>query len=99
MSLYEGHAIQVSVSDGIAELVFDDKAESVNKFDRATLEDLRAAVAAIEAADGIRGMVVSSGKPVFIVAGIQDGTVGTRGPCLLQAAAHPNRRRLTGPQL
>ena len=65
--LYEGQAIQVSVSDGVAVLVFDNKAESVNKFDRRTLDELGAATQAIAAATGVRGLVVESAKDAFIV--------------------------------
>ncbi len=65
--LYEGQAITVSVTDGTAQLVFDAKGESVNKFDRATLAELRAATDALKAAEGVTGLVVSSGKKVFIV--------------------------------
>jgi 3-hydroxyacyl-CoA dehydrogenase/enoyl-CoA hydratase/3-hydroxybutyryl-CoA epimerase/enoyl-CoA isomerase len=65
--LYQGQAIQVSMSDGVAELVFDRQGASVNKFDRATLLDLSAATAALEAAEGVAGLVVHSGKSTFIV--------------------------------
>ncbi|MDP6932691.1 MAG: 3-hydroxyacyl-CoA dehydrogenase NAD-binding domain-containing protein, partial [Myxococcota bacterium] len=64
---YQGQCIQVSESGGIAELVFDAQGQSVNKFDRATLEDLEQAVAAVSAMDGIVGLIVRSGKDKFIV--------------------------------
>ncbi len=65
--LYEGKAIQLSVTEGTAELVFDYKDESVNKFDRVTLDELRAAADVLKTTDGVTGLVVSSGKDVFIV--------------------------------
>ena len=65
--LYEGQAIQLSVTDGTANLVFDYQTESVNKFDRATLDELRAAVDVLKATEGVTGMVASSGKSTFIV--------------------------------
>ncbi len=65
--LYQGQAIQVSVSEGIATLVFDNKDESVNKFDQRTLGELRAAVEALGGAEGVRGLVVESAKDAFIV--------------------------------
>ena len=41
--IYEGKAITVSmIEDGIAELKFDLQGESVNKFNRVTLDDLKA---------------------------------------------------------
>src|SRR5690554_3990523 len=66
--IYEGKAITVNmIEGGIAELKFDLQGESVNKFDRVTLEDLKAAVAAIQANTDVKGVLVSSGKDVFIV--------------------------------
>ena len=66
--IHSGNAITVQMlSDGIAELRFDLQGESVNKFNRATVEDLKAAVAAINANSDVKGVVVTSGKPVFIV--------------------------------
>ena len=66
--IYEGKAITVkALESGIVELNFDLKGESVNKFNRLTLTDLRQAVDAIKADGSIKGVVVSSGKDVFIV--------------------------------
>ena len=66
--IYEGKAITVSmIEDGIAELKFDLQGESVNKFNRVTLDDLKAAVAAISGNSDVKGVLVSSGKSVFIV--------------------------------
>ncbi len=66
--IYSGTAISVQALDGgIAEFKFDLANESVNKFNRATVEDLAAAVAAVKADSSIKGLIVTSGKPVFIV--------------------------------
>jgi 3-hydroxyacyl-CoA dehydrogenase/enoyl-CoA hydratase/3-hydroxybutyryl-CoA epimerase/enoyl-CoA isomerase len=66
--IYEGKAITVAaLEDGIVELKFDLKGESVNKFNRLTLDELRQAVDAIKADASVRGVVVSSGKDAFIV--------------------------------
>ena len=66
--MYQGQSIQVSKLDGaIAELTFDSKTDSVNKFDARTINELREAVAAIQADGGIKGLIVSSAKDVFIV--------------------------------
>jgi 3-hydroxyacyl-CoA dehydrogenase/enoyl-CoA hydratase/3-hydroxybutyryl-CoA epimerase/enoyl-CoA isomerase len=66
--IYEGKAITVTaLESGIVELKFDLKGESVNKFNRLTLTELRDAVAAIKADDSVKGVLVSSGKDVFIV--------------------------------
>jgi 3-hydroxyacyl-CoA dehydrogenase/enoyl-CoA hydratase/3-hydroxybutyryl-CoA epimerase/enoyl-CoA isomerase len=66
--IYEGKAITVkALESGIVELRFDLKGESVNKFNRLTLGELRQAVDTIKADDSIKGVLVSSGKDVFIV--------------------------------
>ena len=66
--IYEGKAITVNMIDGgIAELKFDLQGESVNKFDRVTLEELQAAVTAIQSNTDVKGVLVTSGKDVFIV--------------------------------
>ncbi|WP_369854783.1 fatty acid oxidation complex subunit alpha FadB [Candidatus Thalassolituus haligoni] len=66
--IYEGKAITVSMIEGdIAELRFDLQGESVNKFNRATLEELQAATVAIAANDAVKGVLLTSGKDSFIV--------------------------------
>lgn len=66
--IYSGSSISVSLlGDGIAELKFDLANESVNKFDRATLTELAAATEAIKANKDVKGVIVTSGKGVFIV--------------------------------
>jgi 3-hydroxyacyl-CoA dehydrogenase/enoyl-CoA hydratase/3-hydroxybutyryl-CoA epimerase/enoyl-CoA isomerase len=66
--IYSGSAISVSLlNDGIAELKFDLANESVNKFDRATLNELSTATNAIKADKNVKGVIVTSGKGVFIV--------------------------------
>ncbi len=66
--IYQGNAVSVQLlDDGIAELKFDLQGESVNKFDRATLEDLSKATEALKGNDQVKGIVVTSAKNVFIV--------------------------------
>ncbi len=66
--IYEGKAITVeALEDDIVEFKFDLKGESVNKFNRLTLTELRDAVAAINANNAVKGVVVTSAKDVFIV--------------------------------
>jgi len=66
--MYQGQSIQVRKLEGdIAELCFDSKTDSVNKFDARTVNELREAVAAIQADGSVKGLVVTSGKDVFIV--------------------------------
>ena len=66
--IHAGNAITVQMlADGIAEFRFDLQGESVNKFNRATIEDFQAAIAAVKANNDIKGLVVSSAKSTFIV--------------------------------
>ncbi|SFM53926.1 fatty acid oxidation complex subunit alpha FadB [Halopseudomonas yangmingensis] len=66
--IYEGKAITVqALEDGIVELKFDLQGESVNKFNRATLAELQTAVTAIQSNSSVKGVIVTSGKDVFIV--------------------------------
>jgi 3-hydroxyacyl-CoA dehydrogenase/enoyl-CoA hydratase/3-hydroxybutyryl-CoA epimerase/enoyl-CoA isomerase len=63
--IYQGKAITVKLlEDGIAELNFDLQGESVNKFNRLTLEDLNAAVQALQGKDDVKGLIVTSSKIV-----------------------------------
>jgi 3-hydroxyacyl-CoA dehydrogenase / enoyl-CoA hydratase / 3-hydroxybutyryl-CoA epimerase / enoyl-CoA isomerase len=66
--IYQSDALTVTRLDGdIAELNFDLQGESVNKFDQNTVGHLKAALDAIEAEQGLKGLLVTSAKPVFIV--------------------------------
>lgn len=66
--IYQGKAIGVeALGDGIAELRFDLAGESVNKFNRLTLGELREAVDALRGEAGLRAVLVSSAKDGFIV--------------------------------
>jgi len=68
LMIYEGKAITVKeIEGGIAQLDFDLQGESVNKFNRLTLEELRAATDAVKARNNLKGMVVTSSKDSFIV--------------------------------
>ncbi|WP_137168193.1 fatty acid oxidation complex subunit alpha FadB [Salinimonas lutimaris] len=65
--IYEGNSLAVTLlDDGFAELVFDAKG-SVNKFDRQTVKELDEATAALSSRSDVKGLLVRSGKPVFIV--------------------------------
>lgn len=66
--IYQSDQLTIKRLDGdIAELNFDLQGESVNKFDNATVTSLTAGLDALEAENGIKGLLVSSGKAVFIV--------------------------------
>ena len=66
--MYSGKTLRLSMHEGgIAELCFDRQGESVNKFDQLTLGELRAAADSLVATPGLKGLVVTSAKSVFIV--------------------------------
>lgn len=65
--IYQGNNLSVALLDGgIAKLNFDNKTESVNKFDKDTLAEFDQAVTALEKASDIKGLIVTSNKKVFI---------------------------------
>ena len=55
------------LDDGLAELRFDLPGESVNKFNAVALASLEAAVDELRAQQGLRGVLITSGKDVFCV--------------------------------
>ena len=61
-------AVRTSLVDSnFAELQFNLKDDSVNKFNAATLQELRQAVDGLKSSEGLQGLLLSSGKDVFIV--------------------------------
>ena len=68
--IYQGQTLSVNFIDtteGLAKLAFDRKNDEINKFDQLTLTELRAAVEAIKAQEGIKGLMLCSTKEAFIV--------------------------------
>ena len=66
--LYTGPAFSAAaLGDGIVELKFDLAGESVNKLNKVALQDFAAATQAIAQDGSVKGVVVTSGKSVFIV--------------------------------
>lgn len=66
--IYQSDQLTIKRLDGdIAELNFDLQGESVNKFDSATVTSLTAGLEALSAESGIKGLLVTSAKAVFIV--------------------------------
>ncbi len=65
--IFKGTALQVDrTPGGFAQLDFNLPSSSVNKLDRATLEELRQAIGEV-ARSGVAGLVLTSSKPAFIV--------------------------------
>ena len=66
--IFQSEAFSVTLgTEGIAELKFDFQNESVNKFNKRAILDLKAAVEVIGANSEIKGLVISSGKSTFVV--------------------------------
>ena len=66
--LYTGPAFSAAaLGDGIVELKFDLAGESVNKLNAVALQDFAAATQAIAQDGSVKGVIVTSGKAVFIV--------------------------------
>ena len=65
--LHQGQTVQLTRLDqGLVELCFDRKGEAINKLDRLALSELHEAIATIAATPGLRGVLLTSGKEVFI---------------------------------
>lgn len=65
--IFQGNSITVTLlEDGIAKLHYDNQTDSVNKFDRATVSEFEQAVTALENNQDVKGLIVTSGKKVFI---------------------------------
>jgi len=66
--IYQSDQLTIDrLEGGLAELKFDLQGESVNKFDSATVSSFTAGLDALEAESDITGLLVTSGKGVFIV--------------------------------
>ncbi len=66
--LFEGQSIQCFLRDsGVAEMRFDNQNESVNKFDRNTLQEWKQVTQILKDHGAVKAVMATSGKPVFIV--------------------------------
>lgn len=81
--MYQGKAISLTrLPDGIAELTFDLQGESVNKFNLLAVSELEQVLSQLEQAKDLQGLLVTSGKEVFIVGAdiMEFGAVFAAGP-------------------
>ncbi|MEO6445278.1 MAG: fatty acid oxidation complex subunit alpha FadJ [Gemmatimonadaceae bacterium] len=62
-------ALRLTITDGIADIVFDLPGESVNTFSQSVREEFLAALDHLERDTSIRGAVLISGKPDSFIAG------------------------------
>ena len=66
--MFEGNTLSLTTLDNdYAEIKFDSQSGSVNKFNAETLADLRQAMDILKQQQGIKGLLLSSGKSVFVV--------------------------------
>ena len=66
--IFQGQSISCQLLDGgIAEINFDAKSDSVNKFDQNTVNELKQTIEALASNSSVKGAIITSGKPVFIV--------------------------------
>ena len=66
--LFEGETIKAEeLGEGLVELCFDRKAETVNKLDRLAFSELSRALEIISKAPGVSGVLVTSAKDAFVV--------------------------------
>lgn len=66
--MFQGESIEVlALQDGLVELRFDRRGEAINKLDARTVDEFRQATQSIAASSGVRGVLVTSAKDVFIV--------------------------------
>lgn len=93
--MYKGQNLSVAMrGNGIAQLRFDATADSVNKFNQQTIEELAAALDVIKRATEIKGLLVTSAKPVFIV-GADIMELGALKPEGLAATSKQNNANFT----
>ncbi|MFA5549397.1 MAG: fatty acid oxidation complex subunit alpha FadB [Porticoccaceae bacterium] len=65
--MFQGKTLSISkLDDGLAELRFDNSGKPVNLFNGETVAELGAALGVLETAVDVRGLLVTSGKKVFI---------------------------------
>jgi 3-hydroxyacyl-CoA dehydrogenase/enoyl-CoA hydratase/3-hydroxybutyryl-CoA epimerase/enoyl-CoA isomerase len=68
IAMYAGKNLRLTLIDeGFAELCFDRPGEAINKFDNQTVSELHEVARRLAGAAGVRGVLVTSAKDVFIV--------------------------------
>jgi 3-hydroxyacyl-CoA dehydrogenase/enoyl-CoA hydratase/3-hydroxybutyryl-CoA epimerase/enoyl-CoA isomerase len=66
--MFQGQSLRLlPLHDGLFELCFERTGESVNKFDRLAVGELREAVERLRAEPAVRGLLLSSAKDSFVV--------------------------------
>ncbi|MEY4589869.1 MAG: fatty acid oxidation complex subunit alpha FadB [Pseudomonadota bacterium] len=66
--MFSGQTLSLTrLDNGLVQLIFDLQGESVNKFNRATSHELKAALDELSAEPNVRGLLLTSAKSVFYV--------------------------------
>ena len=66
--MYQGQALSLKLLEsGLVELIFDLQGESVNKLNNLTLKELGEVVELLANAKDVKGLLITSAKPAFIV--------------------------------
>ncbi len=66
--MFQGDSIQLrALDDGFVELCFDRQGDAINKLDARTVDEFRRATEALATTPGLKGVLVTSAKDVFIV--------------------------------
>lgn len=66
-TLFQGNSVFCSRDKDIAIVQFNNTKSSVNKFDAATLDELRSSINQVQKEKGLVGLVLTSGKEAFMV--------------------------------
>jgi Enoyl-CoA hydratase/carnithine racemase len=75
---YKGQALQcITLENNITELIFNSQDESVNKFDKNSLQELDEVVKILGKDKSVKGLLISSGKDTFIVGADINQFLGT----------------------
>jgi len=69
MQVFQGQSLRVTAlaEQGVFELCFDRQGDAINKLDERTVAEMREATQWLSAQPGLRGVLVTSAKDVFIV--------------------------------
>ncbi len=66
--MFQGQAMQLlQLEQGLVQLQLDLQGESVNKFNQLTMTELGQVLGILETTAGVRGLLITSGKSVFVV--------------------------------
>ncbi len=65
--MYQGKSLTCSRDEDLANIHFNNQQGSVNKFDAATLDELRLAVDCVQKEKNLKGLILSTGKEAFMM--------------------------------